>query len=341
MPGTVPAVARVKQMRAVDEEIVKATVEANRAQYRVAVLTQQRANLARGGRGTVDETEKRAFVRKCPVENCKGFLSTRWKCELCENTVCRDCNEVLAEGHVCDPGAVETVALLRKDTKACPNCGTMIFKISGCAQMWCPDCHVAFDWNTLRIDKGLVHNPHFYEFQRRNARLGREHGDIPCGGVPDVNELYNLFNIGFPRRRYADEIKNKDHAQVVAIHRLVRHIQHVEIRGDDRPVDTEPMRVRYMMNELAEDVFKKTLQKNEKAREKRRDIGHVYRMFCDVTSDYLRQLVLKAVTLEEFLETMVRLKEYTNETFAKLKKRYACTVAHLIRDDWSPYAPHQ
>ena len=341
MPGTVPAVARVKKIRSLEYEIYDANVEVAKAQAKVNALADQRTRLLRGGSTLVDESERRAFVRKCPVQDCKGFLSTRWKCELCENTVCRDCNEILTEGHVCDPGAVETVALLRKDTKPCPNCGTMIFKISGCAQMWCPDCHVAFDWNTMRIEKGLIHNPHFYEFRRRNAQIGREHGDIPCGGLPDVTDLYVLFNVATHRRfRYYDapELKNKAQAEVVAIHRLVNHIQGVEIR-EEAPVDTEPMRIQYMMNELDEETFKKTLQKNEKAREKRRDITHIFRMFCDVTGDYLRQLVLKAVTLEEFLDTMVRLREYTNEAFGKVKKRYACSSAPVIRDDWSPYAP--
>ncbi len=82
--------------------------------------------------------EKKTFVRKCPVTDCRGFLSSRWKCDLCKNYVCPDCNEIKnGDDHVCDPNAVETINLLKKDTKPCVKCGTMIFKISGCSQMWC------------------------------------------------------------------------------------------------------------------------------------------------------------------------------------------------------------
>lgn len=60
-------------------------------------------------------TEKKEFVRKCPVNDCRGFLSTRWKCDVCENFICVDCNEIKKDDtHVCDPDAVETMKLLKK-----------------------------------------------------------------------------------------------------------------------------------------------------------------------------------------------------------------------------------
>ena len=78
--------------------------------------------------------------------------------------------------------------LLNKDSKSCPKCGTVIHKTSGCAQMWCPDCHTAFDWRTGEIVTGRIHNPHYIEFKRKGG-TSREHGDIPCGGIPTYREL--------------------------------------------------------------------------------------------------------------------------------------------------------
>jgi hypothetical protein len=121
--------------------------------------------LRHGGELVVGEPPKK-FVRKCPTEECKGFMNEDWFCGLCDRHFCEHCNEEVGEGHVCDPDAVKTMKLLKKDTKPCPKCGTMIQKLSGCAQMWCPDCHTAFDWRTGQIETGRIHNPHYMEFKR-------------------------------------------------------------------------------------------------------------------------------------------------------------------------------
>ena len=101
--------------------------------------------------------KRKKFIRKCPDQECMGFLSTAWKCEICKKTVCSKCldwkitadpeqNHAVAE-HVCDENNVKTAALLKKDTKPCPSCGEQITKISGCDQMWCPQCKNAWSWN--------------------------------------------------------------------------------------------------------------------------------------------------------------------------------------------------
>lgn len=82
------------------------------------------------------EHEKRQFVRACPHTDCKGFLSSAWKCGLCENWACPTCHEVKGlerdAPHVCDPNSVATAMLLAKDSRNCPKCASMIFKIDGC-----------------------------------------------------------------------------------------------------------------------------------------------------------------------------------------------------------------
>jgi hypothetical protein len=80
--------------------------------------------------------ERRSFVRACPDENCRGFLSSQWKCGICEKWACSTCHEIKGEErdieHTCNPDNVATAELLANDTKCCPNCGTGIFKIDGC-----------------------------------------------------------------------------------------------------------------------------------------------------------------------------------------------------------------
>lgn len=89
---------------------------------------------------------RRAFLCKCPDESCRGFLSTQYKCGVCSKFTCQECREIVGmeqnAPHTCDPGTVETVRLIRKESKPCPCCGTAIFKIDGCGELTC--CSVLF-----------------------------------------------------------------------------------------------------------------------------------------------------------------------------------------------------
>tara|TARA_R110000803_G_scaffold68224_4_gene130033 strand:- start:1804 stop:2784 length:981 start_codon:yes stop_codon:yes gene_type:complete len=276
---------------------------------------------AKWDRSLAQTKHRKEFVRKCPVEECRGFLSTQWKCGLCENKICPDCNEVKVEGHECDPGNVETVKLLKKDTKPCPKCGTMIFKISGCSQMWCPDCHTVFCWNTMRIESGVIHNPHYYDFQRQHGTRGRNHGDIPCGGFPDLQEI----RVVAKSTKWGINIYN--------IHRRICHLQDVELRFNyhehPNPEDATELRIQYMMNMITENYMKQALQKREKAAAKLRDIRGIIQMVVDTGSDLLRQIVLDPNNYEEHSNVFENLKEYYNDAIGKISHRYTCVVPFL------------
>lgn len=328
MPATVDAVARVKAIHNLGKIILEAQEEVVRAQLNVSRLQNDLMRLRNGGEHGEEAQEKRKFVRKCPSENCKGFLTTQWNCQLCEKHICKDCNEEVRDGHVCDQNNVQTVELLNKDTKPCPSCGTMIFKISGCNQMWCPDCHTAFDWKTMRIETGRIHNPHYYDFQRalHNGAPPREPGDIPCGGIPGIREMINFCSA----RRSPKE------QEILAVHRLAEHILGIELRRHEIAPEhiNREMRVRYMMDELGEEYFKKMLQVNERQREKKRDVRQIFQMFSDVAADHMRQMLVRTITREEFMGTMEKLREYTNESFIKVHKRFGLKCP-CIPPDWS------
>ncbi len=84
----------------------------------------------------VDEKEKKRFIRSCSDLECKGFLSSQWKCGLCDKWTCPDCHENKGldrnGSHTCDPNNVASAKLISHDSKPCPNCHTGIFKIDGC-----------------------------------------------------------------------------------------------------------------------------------------------------------------------------------------------------------------
>ena len=95
-----------------------------------------------------EKKEAKKFIRQCPCNDCNGYLSTQWKCGVCKIWACPKCFEAIGfdknAEHTCDPSAVASAELIKKETKPCPSCGTRIFKINGCDQMWCTSCKVAF-----------------------------------------------------------------------------------------------------------------------------------------------------------------------------------------------------
>ena len=270
--------------------------------------------------------ERRKFVRKCPMENCRGFLSTQWKCGVCETKICNLCNENKEENHVCLPDNVASMELLNKDTKPCPKCGVLIFKISGCSQMFCVDCHTPWDWNTGKIYSGTIHNPHYYEFMRRGGQLNREHGDIPCGGLPNIRE--------FNRKLYL--IPDNLRTNFYYCHNVVTHLQHVEIRPIPNHNDesNRSLRVKYLMGTITEEGFKSTLQINEKKRAKLQDFNNIYQMFVDVCSDIFRQIMLSkdAGFIINQISVSNNLREYFNEQCKKLSKNYKCVSPGITHD---------
>ena len=146
--------------------------------------------------GNIDQ-DKKKFIMPCPNNDCRGYLSTQYKCELCKLYTCPTCFEVIGynknDEHVCNQDSVKSAELIKKDTKPCPKCGVRIYKISGCNQMWCTECKVAFDWTSSKIVNGNIHNPHYYEWLKKqnNGTIPRNPDDIVCGGLYGYNTLKN------------------------------------------------------------------------------------------------------------------------------------------------------
>jgi hypothetical protein len=329
----------------------------------------------------ISENEKKHFVKKCPNSDCRGFLSTRWKCGLCNTSVCSECHEINNENeqkenierHICKPENIETAKLISKECKNCPKCGTYIYKIDGCFgvntqipllngsvkkvqdivigdeligeddskrtvgnifngedqlyeiqqdiginyivnskhtlvlqdillnerveikvedylisevkhklkgikklydrefyyninivkkevgkyygfllnennkfklnegticrncdQMYCMNCHTAFSWRTGVIETGRIHNPHYYEWMRKNGKQNRELMDIPCGGIPNPYSFrINVeSNIIYPNNYHESSVSysiTKTYMNsLYNIIRLITHIQDVD-----------------------------------------------------------------------------------------------------------------
>tara|TARA_A100001015_G_scaffold278461_1_gene338676 strand:- start:46 stop:1899 length:1854 start_codon:yes stop_codon:yes gene_type:complete len=195
MPESMPAAEKQKQIDSLREEEIKIEQEIRAI---TSMLSQARekkrkcnTDIWRLETGRVKMAKKK-FIMPCSVDDCRGFLSSSYKCEICDMYTCPDCLVCIGENrtnndHVCDEKTKENAEFIKSTCKACPGmCGEFIFKIDGCDQMWCTTCHTAFSWRTGEIERGVVHNPHYYAaLQNGGGVMPRAPGDVVCGGLPD------------------------------------------------------------------------------------------------------------------------------------------------------------
>ena len=282
------------------------------------------------------EPTTRAFVRACPVNECRGFLSTAWKCGVCATWVCSKCHEVKAEqrdaGHGCNPDSVATAELLAKDTKPCPSCAAGIFKIAGCDQMWCTSCNTGFDWKSgKRIETNRIHNPHFFEYASRilpGAQGGAaaapavRGGDCMQGmrGMPGNAAMATL---PFHNHEFAKAFRRSAHIGQAMCDRYARLV------GRDADEAQEEMAVTYLMGDITEQIWKERLQRAEKRQRKYHAILDVLRGYDVACSDVFYALASRQMCREQCVHHEGKLYEMMEAALRGVCTVYTCKMPKL------------
>jgi len=476
LPATQPLVERViqvengrREMAALAERIRALQLESRTLATNIYRLEHNQDAVARS-----------EFVRACPADGCRGFLSTQWKCGICEQWACPTCHVIKGDSrdaeHTCNPDDVATAALLASDTKNCPNCQMGIFKVDGCFardtpilmwdgsqkpsqdvslgdiligddgeqrivehlvsgednlyeikqkngmsyvvnskhilalkqagtannsplveitvdeylkldesqrlnmlgikingetsrinvlsvgrgkyygwtldrnprfllpdhtivrncdQMWCTQCHTAFNWRTGRIEQ-VVHNPHYFEWLRRNGnQVPRAPGDNPCQHNELNHRTYILFQ-DLLRSRHTRNHASKDCEDRLG--RIVRNVIHMRYvimatyTAQNRVNRNEGLRIQYMRNQITEDHFKTTLQREEKKEEKKREIRNVLDILYTTVTDIVLRFIahLREAPDGQWTYTILNeihpIVDYSNECFRDIGRVYKCKV---------------
>jgi hypothetical protein len=240
-------------------------------------------------------TNEPEFVRNCPAEGCRGFIRNKtWCCGICQVKLCSKCEVVLdGEGgeHTCDPETIETIKLIKRDSKPCPSCKTLIFKIDGCDQMWCIQCKTAFSWVSGRIETGRIHNPEYYRWMREhnNGVVPREPGDGCPGGGEGNNEtlprahVVSIFTKGLPEERKIMEV----HMQMEHLSWMSRNTLYlIERNGNNHD-----LRVEFLKKRISEADFMTKLQRKEKQRRHKQAYVNIYNLVLSVAISAFAQFM--------------------------------------------------
>lgn len=269
------------------------------------------------------------FIHACPSTDCRGFLrGDQTKCPVCTTSVCLKCLKQNEDDHECKQEDVDTVILLRQNTKSCPSCSTSIYKISGCDQMWCTQCKTPFSWRTGQIINQTIHNPHYYEwiYNHRSSdteNIGRNNMDIPCGGLPRSDQLRIL------PARY--------HKWLFDFHRIISHTENVVIPHSQRICENtnyKSLRIDYLLNNISKEYWRSEIYRREKNHQKHTQYCQIMQTFIAVSSDWLRRMIIEFNDTMDFhkeYNEMIKFFQYINDQILIMNKRFKVELPALPR----------
>lgn len=326
----------------------------------VRVSAEIQYNRGQRVRGTVQNETPRiydVFVRPCPKDACKGFLSKRdWKCGTCDTLVCKECAVMLDTGvHVCKKEDVESMQLIAKECRACPTCKAPTFKVDGCSQVWCVACKTAFNWNTGVVDNGRIHAPDYYQWLRsqNSGQIPREAGDRPngCCGEANLQQTFHRATDHIMRLVVTNASARDDMIAVVSnLWRVTGHIEHVSNErrrlqrakhlnmgtGTDEFTEHLKLRVRYMMDAIDEKTFKSKLYADEKARRFFVLYNSVIDTMVAVVAEVMNRIIQTNTlkNLRAVISEIDCVRRFVNEQMEKLKIMYDYKVP-IIDESWA------
>jgi hypothetical protein len=296
--------------------------------------------------GVYQTDTKYVYNRKCPGDNgeCQGFLNDKsWKCGICSTLVCAKCNSIKninnRDEHVCKDDDIETMKLLRKDTKPCPKCGKLIYKISGCNHMMCTECHTSFQWNTGELLKGNNTNPHYYEWLRveNNGIIPRNPGDNPyeinCEILPHTNDFLHYLNDQIINSLSAEYCSVKIYRFLQEVHQIANDINTIgnpeldRMQGISEFERNRKDRVKFLTKQIDEETYKTKIFIKDREYDKTMELGEIKNTFYMAVRDILNQMMQTNIQsrMDEiltFIIQLVNLINYINQQFIEYSRTY-------------------
>ena len=278
-------------------------------------------------------TFNKIYLFACPKQDCKGFISNSYECDLCFQKICKSCKEISNDlsDHKCDLESVKSISLVESECKSCPNCSTMIYKSNGCNHMWCTQCHIHFHWDTLLIEKKILHNPHYYEYITAN----------PSDTSPLQNNCLHSFN-NQPIRLYRIDSKTlllqleslgdslsieykKKIEEIITfmIHMKERVYPDIPVENDNSNQD---LGIKFLQNKINEDEFTSLLYKRYKHNKGYSSYQYILDTYFMITREWLSSLTTFAPS---FVLQYNHLCEILNKSIFQLQKQYGFSFTLL------------
>jgi hypothetical protein len=212
---------------------------------------------------------------------------------------------------------------LNKEAKPCPKCAASISKIDGCDQMWCTQCRTAFSWRTGAIETA-VHNPHYYEWKRRNGGLEPAPVGINLVGMAGDGlaciEPHIIIEACIGRTTtiagFAEACRMILHARRV----IIPSLRQVQRTGEE---SRRVLRVRRLAGEISEAEWTNLLHSQDAKERKSVRITQVIELYCNAGIDILRAMAGGDEDQnDKHAGELIKLRDYCQQSLLKIKKRF-------------------
>jgi hypothetical protein len=357
LPAAQAAVAHDRLIKGIDDQIKDVSSQIKQLVALKNDLLHTKRQLQRQGtenqQQDQDHDQAQQFIHRCADSDCNGFVSSAWKCATCDKHTCAHCRELKAErddhAHVCNPDSVASVAMLKHDTKPCPNCKVPVHKTEGCDQMFCTQCKRLWSWNTGKFET-RGHNPHFLQWMRDNHPGGmpRDPNDVQCGREIDPHFLAQLNT-----RMHAINVQHPNYVQPITYthaYNFFGSILHLRFHdlpryNVDRVAINLSARKAFVSNAITLSRFKQTTRRNHLLAIKHEHIAQILQAVIQAATDiafrFMHHLLHNHHNINDsFTLELINLRTYANHELTIIHNDFHSSPSQRLLFSNNPLSHH-
>jgi len=201
--------------------------------------------------------------------------------------------------------------------------------VRNCDQMFCVSCHTAFSWDRGTIEKGVIHNPHFYQWQKTLQATAVT--ETPRLDLCNDNYFPSISDLSVYQKAY-DSYTEK---WLFKFHQFITHL-YLAVRPAYLTTSSTDLKmeinVNYMMTAFGKTEWKKRLYEADRRQEMARDMVELIDMVYAISGERFRSFIRERDV--QHIKDVGTLLVYTMDEFDKIKKRHMNKNVIIPEPEW-------